>query len=202
MFRLQDIFCFFDSMKKYLIFIFTIVLSISAIAQEVLSVKGVPVHGSVDVFIKQMKQKGLERIKSSFNTSTIFMEGNFMSRNAIFAILPDDDENVYKVSVTFDEQSSWHMLESIYHDCKKIYTKKYGNPIAWEEKIEDDVNKYKNILLGLHQGLITYNTFYLVGNGSIGIRMVPIGKTKGTVMILYENHKTMIKQMMKDLDDI
>lgn len=94
------------------------------------------------------------------------------------------------------------MLESIYYDCKRLYTEKYGKPIVWEEKIEDDVYKYENMLLGLHQGLITYNTFYLVGNGSIGIRMVPIGKTKGTVMILYENHKTMIKQMMKDLDDI
>ena len=149
-----------------------------------------------------MKQKGLKRIKSSFNTSTIFLEGDFMSRNAVFVILPDDDENVCKVSVTFDEQSSWHMLESIYYDCKRLYTEKYGNPIVWEEKIEDDVYKYENMLLGLHQGLITYNTFYLVGNGSIGIRMVPIGKTKGAVMILYENHKTMIKQIMKDLDDI
>ena len=189
-------------MKSYFVLIFTLILSVSAIAQEQLSIKGIPVQGNVKKFVKQMMQKGLKKVEPTFETSTIFMEGYFISRNAVFAIIPDKDKNICKVSVTFNEQSSWDLLESLYYECKKMYTSKYGAPIAEEEVIEDDNYKYRNQVLGLHQGCVKFGTFYLAKGGSIGIMLIPIGTTKGAVMILYENDEVLMKQKLHDLNDI
>ena len=68
--------------------------------------------------------------------------------------------------------------------------------------IEDDNYKYRNQVLGLHQGCVKFGTFYLAKGGSIGIMLIPIGTTKGAVMILYENDEVLMKQKLHDLNDI
>ena len=113
-------------MKKSLFSLVVLFASLTCVAQDHLSFKGIPIAGSMEDFCQKLSNKGFVELGSDGNT-TLFT-GDFTGREATIGVNSDDDgENVYSVVVLFDPSGEWNVLVNTYNYYKDLYTRKYGN---------------------------------------------------------------------------
>ena len=88
-------------MKRIVIVLTALFATISMMAQEHLSFKGIPIEGSMTEFCQKLKAKGFTSIGQE-NNVTLFT-GDFTGREATVGVTATDDgQNVFAVVVLFD----------------------------------------------------------------------------------------------------
>ena len=116
-----------------LIFAFTTILTFAQTSEH-LSFKGVPIDGTLSVYISKMKQSGFTYIKTEDGVA--MLKGDFASyKGCIVGVATVKGKDlVSKITVIFSTQDSWSMLSSNYFNLKEMLTEKYGEP---SESIEE-----------------------------------------------------------------
>lgn len=114
--------------------------------QQHLTIKSIPIDGSITDFIKKIQAKGAT-IFSGVDPKYTFasVKLTFMRRNdcILYAYCTYLSRTVYKVSVDFPEVDSWWQLYETYYECNDTLTKKYGKTEKFAEGIYLEIEKYK-----------------------------------------------------------
>ncbi len=126
---------------KGILLSFALMLSfLASIAQsngEHLDFRGVPIDGSLDEYVSEMKSAGFAYLGDKDGIAV--MRGEFAGIKGCIVGISTNSGKVSSVSVLFPEDNEWSSLELRYNHLKTMLSKKYGNPT---ECIED-FNGYK-----------------------------------------------------------
>lgn len=119
-------------MKKLLITLSFLLLAFSAIAQEHLTFKSIPIDGSLSQFSAKLKADGFKEVATD-NDGTWFI-GKFTGKDCRILVQSSSvSKTVYAVYALFDNRSEWSMAKSDYNALKEALARKYGQPKSTEE---------------------------------------------------------------------
>lgn len=172
--------------------ILTLILSVTAIltfaqTSEHLSFKGVPIDGTLNEYVSEMKRAGFSRIRTEDGVS--ILKGDFAGYKNCFisvATLKQKDL-VNTITVMFPERSTWSALAANYFNLKELLTEKYGKPTEIVEKFDtyseprDDNSKMHEVIMNKCK----YYTSFELENGTIQLSIEYGGLLKGFVMLSY-----------------
>ena len=189
-------------MKKFVIILTAFFATISIMAQEHLSFKGIPIEGSMTEFCQKLKNKGFTSIGQE-NNITLFT-GDFTGREATVGVTATDDgKNVFAVVVLFDPSGEWNTLVNTYDYYKNLYTRKYGKPTISREKNPALSDSNTALMAEVHQGTVVYGSAWEVTGGDIQLSIEKSsGVYEGMVMIRYRDSQNVEAKIKNDLDDI
>lgn len=195
---------------KYIIstflFLVTVLASFAQIKSDSskhLTFKGVPIDGTLSVYVSKMKQTGFTH--QSTNDGLAILEGEFASyKNCTVGVSTLKQKDlVSKIAVIFPDRDNWSTLSSNYFNLKELLTEKYGDPSKSIEEFQsytptNDGSKMNQVMLGACK----YYTVYETGKGTIQLSIEHNGTTKCFVSLAYFdkiNSDTEKKQALDDL---
>lgn len=124
-------------MKKILLCIVSLLLTVSAMAQsEHLSFKGIPIDGTLDQYVAKMKAAGFTYLGQQDGTA--ILKGDFAGfKGCTVGVSTLKSVNVVStIGVIFPEQNNWASLENQYNQLKSMLTQKYGAPSDCVEEFQ------------------------------------------------------------------
>lgn len=161
-------------MKKILLVV-ALFLSLSLSAQEHLEFRGIPIDGHLNSFVSKMKSIGYTVHEEDGNV--VVMKGKFTNKDVLLAVIASVKTHiVWKVSVLFDEASSWSSLKSDYLEYKELFTNKYGMPRSYEFFSKPYYEGDGFELQALRNEKCTYASFFENSVGYIGVRLGTVAK--------------------------
>lgn len=90
-------------MKKFILTLALVFATLSVMAQDHLSFKGIPMKGSITEFCKKLEAKGFKSQGTSSDGLSYMFSGDFAGRNAFVTAYPTiNDNNIYAVVVILD----------------------------------------------------------------------------------------------------
>ena len=189
-------------MKKIIAVLVLFLTTINLMAQEHLSIKSIPIEGSMSEFCNKLKAKDFTHISNEGNIS-IFM-GDFTGREALVGVKSTDNgANVYSVIVTFEPSEEWNTLVNTYSYYKELYTRKYGKPTTCKEHNPTHLNSNTALMGELYNGTVTWSCIWKVPGGDIGLQInKSTGFYEGMVNIIYEDAQNVEAKIQNDLEEI
>lgn len=189
-------------MKKNVFILVFLFVVINVFAQQHLSFKGIPLHGSMIEFCKKLESKGFILVGKENNSS--FFSGDFTGRNATVGVTATDNgENVFAVVVLFDSSGEWNTLVNTYDYYKNLYTRKYGEPAASKEYNPAYTDSNTALMAEVHQGRAVYISVWEVEGGDIQLSIEKSsGIYEGIVMIRYRDAQNVESKIQNDLEEI
>lgn len=169
-----------------------------------MSFKGVPIDGTLDEFVQQMKQKGFDFVGQQDGIA--ILKGDFAAYKGCtigVAALKQRDL-VSKISVVFPDCSTWSILSNNYFTLKEMLTEKYGEPAEVVEEfqlysqLKDDESKFNNVRFDKCK----YITIFKTEKGSIQLSIEHDGIYSCYVLLSYFdkiNGEIIRTQAMDDL---
>lgn len=189
-------------MKKILISLIALFATVSMVAQEHLSFKGIPIEGSMTEFCKKLRTKGFE-VTEQGNSLTL-LSGDFTGREVTVGVnATDDGEIVYSVGVLFNPSTEWKILVNTYNYYKDLYTRKYGKPTISIEENPAHSDSNMDLMREVEKGSVVYSSVWVVKGGDIELSIEKYYKPfEGIVMIKYRDFQNAEEKIKKDMDDI
>ena len=189
-------------MKRIVIVLTVLFATISMMAQEHLSFKGIPIEGSMTEFCQKLKAKGFTSIGQK-NNVTLFT-GDFTGREATVGVnATDDGQNVFAVVVLFDPSGEWNTLVNTYDYYKDLYTRKYGEPAASTEKNPAPSDSNSSLMMEVDEGTVVYSAWEVTGGDILlGIEKYSGEDYEGRVTICYCDSQNAEAKIKRDLEDI
>ncbi len=194
---------------RLLTLLVALLLSATVSAQDHLSFKGVPIKGSLTEFCNKLKGKGLKLITK--DETRALLQGDFTGKSStIYVEASDNGSNIHTVSVIVELSNEWDPLIDNYTYYKKIYSQKYGEPVACEEIVPsymDSSNSAK--MLGLSDGRVIYDCTWKTAGGTIRLSIEKntnpdqgLSSNAGMVIIRYQDPQNIEDKIQKDLEEI
>ena len=118
-------------MQKLLSFFVTLTVCLTICAQESdhLTFKGIPINGTLQVYVQKLKNAGFTFSKYSDTGTIAFLNGTFTGKPVeVIVVASPKTKTVWKVSVYYPEQVSWYTIKNDYFEMVASLTQKYGNP--------------------------------------------------------------------------
>lgn len=189
-------------MKKSIFTLTLLLATISLMAQEHLSFKGIPIEGSMTEFCQKLRTQGFTSLGSDGGV-TLFT-GDFTGRNATVGVTATDDgKNVFTVIVFFDPSKEWNTLVNTYDYYKDLYTRKYGNPTISKENNPARSDSNTALMAEVYQGRVVYASAWEVVGGDIQLSIEKTsGIYEGMVVIRYRDSQNIEAKIQSDLDEI
>ena len=164
-------------MKRIIIILIAAALSLSALAQHGsphLTFKGVPIDGTLNQFVTNMKAKGFTGSVNKDGTAAL--QGDFAGYKGCIIIVStlQNKDLVSTIGVLFPECGTWSILEGNYLKLKGMLTTKYGEPAEVVEEFQrthsatDDNSKMHE----LKMDRCNYSTLFQTDKGNIIIKLV------------------------------
>jgi hypothetical protein len=178
------------------------VKSQSADAAEHLTFKGVPIDGTLDDYVTNMKKAGFTLV--SVENGLALFSGDFAGyKECIIGVVTLDGKDlVSKVTVVFPKRDTWSDLESNYSKLKELLTIKYGEPESHAEKFNStyqpssDIDKMYELLMERCE----YSSSFELDNGAIQLSIEHAGYA--FVMLAYFDKTNTEEIRQKALDDL
>ena len=128
------------ALSIFIVITFTSISQVTSSSQSVTNVEhltfmGIPIDGSLDQFVVELKKKGfaLETITDSQAELT----GKFAGEDAsIFVSTTPKTHLVYVVGVFYMKKTIWSAIKTQYETMKSAFIEKYGKPLELVEKFE------------------------------------------------------------------
>lgn len=100
-----------------------------------LKFKGVPIDGSLKLFVARMVRKGFE-MTSGCGEEVVRLEGDFagFKQCEVYVSTLDNQNLVSRITVWFPIQDQWKNLYGDYKTLKEMLTEKYGKPASCVER--------------------------------------------------------------------
>ncbi len=178
------------------------VKSQSADAVEHLTFKGVPIDGTLDDYVTNMKKAGFTLV--SVENGLALFSGDFAGyKECIIGVVTLDGKDlVSKVTVVCPKRDTWSDLESNYSKLKELLTIKYGEPESHAEKFNStyqpssDIDKMYELLMERCE----YSSSFELDNGAIQLSIEHAGYA--FVMLAYFDKTNTEEIRQKALDDL
>jgi len=171
-------------------------------AGEHLTFKGVPIDGTLDDYVTNMKEAGFS-LQSVENGLALF-SGDFAGyKDCLIGVSTLEGKDlVSKVTVIFPEMKSWSLLESTYLNLKELLTIKYGEPTRGEEKFNNVIEPKTDIdkMYELVMQRCEYWSSFELDNGAIQLSMGQAGNS--FVMLAYFDKINTQEIRQKVLEDL
>ena len=191
-------------MKKLLISLFVILYTTIGQAQEHLTFKGVPIDGTLDTYVANMKKAGFTFIGE--DDGIAMLRGDFAGyRNCTIGVVTlKSIDIVNRISVLFDSHQDWNNIYVNYSSLKEMLTTKYGKYADCVEKFEgysqprDDNGKMYELTM---DRCMLY-TIWKTDKGNIELEIIKDNLGGGKVRLSYwDKINTMLVQE-KAMDDL
>jgi hypothetical protein len=134
-----------------------------------LKFKDIPIDGSLEIFVAQLKKQGFTLLK--IDESHAIISGKFTGDD-VKILVQSTPEKVYGVTVNYDRQTTWNAIKMQYENMKSLLHEKYGDPQETTEKFAAPY--FENSggeLLALSQDKCTYSTLFVAKTGCGMIRL-------------------------------
>ena len=164
-------------MKKLFLSIGLALMCLAGYSQEKphLEFEGIPVTGSVDNMVLQLKSKGYKQIKESSS-----LTGKVMGQKAKITVASTPDgSKVYLVLVECVTKKSWEQVKTCYDSMRMQLVARYGDPILYKEEYDSPLAE-ADPLQALQYGNCTFISHYQAPGGEIILTI-----TKDAVVQLY-----------------
>lgn len=170
-------------MKKIALALVASLIAFSAMAQEHLTFKSIPINGTIYQFSAKLKNDGFSDLRKD-NDGRWYV-GQFTGKKCqIMVKYTAVTETVYAVYVLFDDRTEWSMAKSDYFALKAALTKKYGEP----QSIEEFDKYYKEDgyeFMHMKDGHVTWESRYMTDLGRIYLYIRDQGVSRGCAIIQY-----------------
>jgi hypothetical protein len=196
-------------MKRFISLLFFTISVVTSYAQvktdasEHLSFKGIPIDGTLAVYVSKMKNSGF--IHKGTEDGIAIFDGDFASYKGciIGASTLKQKDVVSKIVVLFPDRDNWSSLSSNYFNLKELLTEKYGKPSDCVEKfqshyVDDDGSKMHEVQFDRCK----YYTTYEIEKGTIELSIEHNGVTNCFVKLAYWdkiNSEAVKKEALSDL---
>ena len=152
-------------MKKTILTILILSISIVASAQNHLKFKGIPLNGTYKEFSEKLISKGFTKNVNNNTYSRTFAG----YPNCTAEIYSTESNNlVYGVILSLPTQHNWNDLENRYYEFKENLTTKYGAPTKSTEKFTDSTpRKNSEKFNQVEKGNCRYVSHFETENGEI-----------------------------------
>ncbi len=140
----------------------------STVSSEHLTFKEVPIDGTLDEFVANMKKHGFTDAEKFLGIT--ILEGDFASyKKCMLAVATLKKRDlVYKILVVFPDRTKWSVLSANYFNLKEMLTEKYGTPSESIEKFESAIpDNDRDKILAVQQNECKYKTTYETPKGNI-----------------------------------
>lgn len=136
--------------------------------------KGIPVNGSKESFLENLKIKGFEFVED--DDDTITLTGKFANMDcSLIVLLSPISKIIYKVVLYGPEATEWYELKSQYESLKNTYKAKYGKP---EHDLEGFTDPYYegdgNEILAARSEHVIFSAYWHTPSGVISVRICRI----------------------------
>ena len=193
-------------MKKLYLAILAVTLSMAAFAQttiEHLTFKNVPIDGTLNQFVTNMKAAGFK--SEGIQDGTAILSGDFAGYKGCYVIVSTlkNKDLVSTIGVMFPEHSSWSTLEGSYAKLKDMLTTKYGNPDEEMEEFQDrDPRDDNSRLHELKMDRCNYQTLYRTEKGNILLRLIHDDYLRCHVLLAYYDKINGLEVEAAAMDDL
>ena len=177
-------------MKKALIISLLAMLSVISFAQTEsrhLTFKNVPIDGTLNEFVTNMKAQGFIANVDRGRKATLYGDFAGYKDCKIYVYTLQNKDLVSTIGVQFPECSTWSALEGNYLKLKAMLTQKYGNPAEVVEEfsesyyLKDDRTK----LLGLKSDKCNYSATYKTDKGHLVLKIMRDDYSDAHVILSY-----------------
>ena len=191
-------------MKKLLISLFVILYTTIGQAQEHLTFKGVPIDGTLDTYVANMKKAGFTFIGE--DDGIALLRGDFAGyRNCTIGVVTlKSIDIVNRISVLFDSHQDWNNIYVNYSSLKEMLTTKYGKYADCVEKFEgyseprDDNGKMHELTMDKCK----FYTIWETDKGSIELEIIKGNLGGGMVRLTYWDNINTMSVQEKAMDDL
>lgn len=191
-------------MKKLLISLFVILYTTIGQAQEHLTFKGVPIDGTLDTYVANMKKAGFTFIGE--DDGIALLRGDFAGyRNCTIGVVTlKSIDIVNRISVLFDSHQDWNNIYVNYSSLKEMLTTKYGKYADCVEKFEgyseprDDNGKMHELTMDRCK----FYTIWETDKGSIELEIIKGNLGGGMVRLTYWDNINTMSVQEKAMDDL
>ena len=191
-------------MKKLLISLFVILYTTIGQAQEHLTFKGVPIDGTLDTYVANMKKAGFTFIGE--DDGIAMLRGDFAGyRNCTIGVVTlKSIDIVNRISVLFDNHQDWNNIYVNYSSLKEMLTTKYGKYADCVEKFEgysqprDDNGKMHELTMDRCK----FYTIWKTDKGNIELEIIKGNLGGGMVRLSYWDKINTMSVQEKAMDDL
>ena len=191
-------------MKKLLISLFVILYTTIGQAQEHLTFKGVPIDGTLDTYVANMKKAGFTFIGE--DDGIAMLRGDFEGyRNCTIGVVTlKSIDIVNRISVLFDSHQDWNNIYVNYSSLKEMLTTKYGKYADCVEKFEgysqprDDYGKMHELTMDRCK----FYTIWKTDKGNIELEIIKGNLGGGMVRLSYWDKINTMSVQEKAMDDL
>ena len=192
-------------MKRFIISLLAILSALTSYAQEHMTFKGVPIDGTLDAYVANMKKAGFTYLGTQDGVA--MLQGDFAGYRGctIGVITLKSIDLVNRITVLFDSQETWSNLYGNYSSLKEMLTTKYGKHSECVEKFEgytqprDDNGRMHELLMDRCK----YYTIWETDKGSIELDLIK-GEfgNEGMVRLTYWDKTNTSSVQEKALEDL
>ena len=191
-------------MKKLLISLLVILYTTIGQAQEHLTFKGVPIDGTLDTYVANMKKADFTFIGE--DDGIALLRGDFAGyRNCTIGVVTlKSIDIVNRISVLFDSHQDWNNIYVNYSSLKEMLTTKYGKYADCVEKFEgyseprDDNGKMHELTMDRCK----FYTIWETDKGSIELEIIKGNLGGGMVRLTYWDNINTMSVQEKAMDDL
>ena len=133
-----------------------------------LEFKGIPINGSLNKFVTNMKTAGFKTVANS--NERAILEGDFAGYKdcTLYVQTIDGADIVSTIVVEFPEYDRWEHLYGNYKNLKEMLTQKYGKPHSVREEFQDYMHRTDDDKMRqVHKGECKYKTEFHTEKGKI-----------------------------------
>lgn len=175
-------------MKRLIVIVFALLFSLSAIAQDHLCFKAIPIEGSLKSFISKLTRDGysIQQIKDDY----VFLTGTFAGFDncQLIVLSTPVSKTTCKIGVFLPDQKSWFLIKSRYESLLKSYVNKYGEPRNSYNFFSAPYREGDGLeLLALKQEKAGIAAYWFFSQGSISIEVKSFDGENGYIAISYED---------------
>ena len=138
---------------------------------EYMTFKGISFNCDINIFASNLEQVGYTQVL--MQEGAAIFSGNFAGKDdcTIIVLATNKSQLVWKVIVNFPEQISWRSLKNEYDSFKDLYTKKYGNPNAYEFFDYPYEEGDGHELTALELEKCTYSSYFTTNQGVVVLKI-------------------------------
>lgn len=188
-------------MKKVLLIIVSVLLTVNSFAQEHLKFKGKSMDCSCREMQHYLTEQGFKT--DSYEDGVWLMTGKFAGSEALLIINPSPNGKVSSVIVVYDvEDWSWKIVKGKLETYEEMLTKKYGKPKMSKKDLDVGYRDGSGMeLLGFRYGSSEYTLGWDVDGGAIGLALLSEGG-KTAISILYLDNINSDVEEQEAYDDL
>lgn len=190
-------------MKRFIISLLAILSALTSYAQEHMTFKGVPIDGTLDAYVANMKKAGFTYLGTQDGVA--MLQGDFAGyRNCTIGVITLKSLDVVnRITVLFDAHETWGNLYGNYTSLKEMLTTKYGKHSECREMFQgsqpDDDNSRMH---ALHFDRCKYYTIWETDKGSIELDIAKKEYDGGMVRLTYWDKANTTSVQEKALEDL